>query len=227
VKGSRAKVRGEDKLALAHELRTPLTALTLAADMLEDERHGALTATQRDLARTIAREAGRLRLVLDRALRTDRLGAHAGPVDRVSLDLGRLVRQALRPLHAQADERDVEIVERIAPGVWVVGDGAKLAWVAASLVGNALRFSPAGARVDVRVSMSGEHASLRVRDRGPGIPEQKRDAIFGREGGGALFLIREVIHAHGGAIRVTPGSTGANFVVSLPLPARPTPGGVA
>jgi signal transduction histidine kinase len=215
-----ASEKSGETLALAHELRTPLTALTLAAEMLEDERHGALTSAQRELARTIAREAGRLRLVLDRALRTDRLGAHAGPVDRSPLDLGRLVHHALRPLRAQASPNDVTIVERLAVDVWVVGDSAKLAWVAASLVGNALRFSPPRARVDVQVSSGNGQVSLRVRDRGPGIPAERRHAIFARDSGGTLFLIQEVVHAHGGTVRVAPTSAGASIVVTLPVAGR-------
>ena len=205
----------DDALALAHELRTPLTALSLAADMLEDERHGALTAVQRDLARTIASEAGRLRLVLDRALRTDRLGAHAGPVDRVPLDLGQVVHEAMRPLHAQASARDVTIGEQLARDVWVVGDRAKLAWVAASLVGNALRFAPPRSRVGVRVSRSNQRAELRVSDQGPGIPESQRRSVFAREGGGTLFFIQEVVHAHGGTIRVARAAVGATLIASL------------
>jgi signal transduction histidine kinase len=213
-----------DALSLAHALRTPLTALSLAADMLEDERHGPLTRTQRELARTVAREAGRLRLVLEGALRTDHLGAHAGPVDRVPLDLGHAVGEALGPLHQQAKARDVTIALRLGRDAWVVGDRPKLAWVAASLVGNALRFSPPGSRVEVRVSISGERVDLRVRDKGPGIPAPRRRAIFAREGGGTLFLIQEVIEAHGGTIRVAPVGSGTTFVVSMPRAARPPEG---
>jgi signal transduction histidine kinase len=198
VKGGRAKFSATEQLALA------------------DERHGALTTAQRELAHTIIQEAGRLRLVLDRALQTDRLGRHAGPIDRTRVDLGQLVHQALRPLHEQGAAREVTIVERLASDVAVIGDSAKLTWMAASLVGNALRFSPSGARVDVRVSLAAGHASLRVRDYGPGVPARKRHSIFARDGGGALFLIREVVHAHGGTIRIAPAPTGAKFVVLLP-----------
>jgi signal transduction histidine kinase len=216
-----------DALSLAHALRTPLTALSLAADMLEDERHGPLTRTQRELARTVAREAGRLRLVLEGALRTDRLGAHAGPVDRVPLELGPVVAEALRPFHEQARAREITIVLRLGREVWVVGDRPKLAWVAASLVGNALRFAPPGTRVEVRVSTSGERVDLRVRDKGPGIPAPRRRAVFAREGGGTLFLIQEVVEAHGGTIRVAPVGSGTAFVVSMPRAARPDAGDFA
>ncbi|HVY47926.1 MAG TPA: HAMP domain-containing sensor histidine kinase [Minicystis sp.] len=205
-----------EALALAHALRTPLTALSLAAEMLQDERLGALTASQRELASTVVRESGRLRLVLDRALRTERLGAHAGPVDRDALDLGALVAQALQPFGAQASAHRVRIAQRLARGVWVVGDALKLAWVASTLVGNALRFSRPGGRIDVAVAAKGERCGLRVRDHGPGIARSRRRAVFARQGGGARFLVQEVVHAHGGTIRLTPTSEGASFVVTLP-----------
>jgi signal transduction histidine kinase len=209
-------------LALAHALRTPLTSLALGLGILDDGVLGGLNDAQRDVVRTLVAEASRLTLLVERQLDTGLLGAYAGPVDRVRIDLAELVRDAAAPIARQAQDRGVELRSELRPGVHVVADRVKLAWVAVSLMGNALRYSPEGAPIDVEVRSDGANATLTVRDRGPGLEPSVEARVFDRDGGPGLFLAREIVEAHGGSIAVASSRgpaprRGSMFTVTLPL----------
>lgn len=204
-------------LALAHALRTPLTSLSLAVGLLRDGSLGPLDEAKAEVVRDMEREIARLSRLVDGALRTDRLGAYAGPVDMLPADLGGLVERAAAPIVAQARERAVEVVRHLPPGITVVGDVVKLAWLVAGVLGNALRYSPPGGRIEVVLSETAREAELRIADQGPGLAPDVKDRLFQRGGGTGLFLAREIAEAHGGSIAVAsaPGG-GCVFTIRLP-----------
>src|SRR5262249_26835564 len=94
----------------------------------------------------------------------------------------------------------------------------KLVWVAVSLMGNALRYSPPGAAIDVDLAPVMGEAALAIRDRGPGLEPEVVARIFDRDGGTGLLLAREIVEAHGGRVAVVsaPGR-GSTFTIALPL----------
>ncbi len=204
-------------LALAHGLRTPLTALALGLGILDDGVLGTLNEGQREIVHTLVGEIARLTLLVERHLDTGLLGAYTGPVERVRVDLSDLVRRAAAPIERQAKDRGVRMAFSLPGAVAVVADPVKLGWVAVSLMGNALRYSPDGATIDVALATAAGEAELRVRDRGPGLPPEVEARLFDREGGPGLFLAREIVEAHGGRIAVSaaPGH-GSTFTISLP-----------
>jgi signal transduction histidine kinase len=211
----------EATLALAHALRTPLTSLTLGLGLLDDGALGPLTEAQREVVRSLVADVARLALLVDRELQIDRLGTYAGPVERTAVDLGRLVSAAAEPIERQARPRGVTLILDVPDGLVIVADPVKVSWVAASLMGNALRYSPDYASISVRLSRRRDEAELVVSDQGPGVSEGARASLFDRGGGQGLFLAREIIEAHGGRIEVRsdPGH-GSVFTVGLPI--RPT-----
>jgi signal transduction histidine kinase len=212
-------------LDLAHALRTPLTSLSLGLGLLHEGALGPLTAMQRDVIRALVADAARLAALVDGELQTDRLGLYAGPIDRVSVDLGELLRAAALPIAAQAAEKGVHVVSTLAPFVNVVADPVKLGWVATSLLGSALRHSPAGATIVLELELvriaDGDEARFAVRDHGPGLSAQAAERIFDREGGRGLFLAREIVDAHGGSIAVlSTEGLGSSFEVRLKTAGR-------
>jgi signal transduction histidine kinase len=116
----------EATLALAHALRTPLTSLALGIGLLDGEALGPLSSAQREVVRALVVELARLSLLVDRALQTDRLGAYAGPSERLAVDFGALVREAPAPIVEQARDKGVEIVEHLPEGAIVVAGPVKL-----------------------------------------------------------------------------------------------------
>jgi signal transduction histidine kinase len=111
--------------------------------------------------------------------------------------------------------------------VFVSGDAARLRLVLRNLLSNAIKYSPPESLVEVRLHMRNGQAIVSVEDQGPGIPEAYRSQIFeqyfripGSPPGGfglGLYLSRQLIKAHNGAISVEEGAGGgARFVVSMP-----------
>jgi len=217
----RAPPAAEATLALAHALRTPLTSLALGLGLLDEGALGALNEAQRDVVGALVNDVARLSLLVDRALQIDRLGAYAGPVERAPIDLGELVRTAGEPIVEQARGKGVSVDFALLAGVTVVADPVKLGWVIASLMGNALRYSPPGGAIDVRLGVAGV-AEIRICDQGPGVAEEIKRRIFDREGGRGLFLAREIVEAHGGGIEVSSAlGRGCVFIVTLPVARGP------
>lgn len=207
---------GIDRLELAHALRTPLTSALLATGILENGRLGALSDAQREVVASIVSDLDKLSRLVDAGLRIEALGAYAGPIERRRVSLAELATEAIEPLLAQSTTRHVRI-ELAVDEVSVLVDPIKLRWVVASLVGNALRF--AAQRVRVGVRGDDDDATLTVDDDGPGIAPNVAARVFDRDGPGpTLYLIKEILEAHGGDITVrAPGGAGTSFEVRLPL----------
>ena len=203
-------------LALAHALRTPLTSLALGLGLLDEGALGPLSEAQREVIRALVADVARLSLLVDNHLRIDHLGAHAGPIERARVDVGALIERAHAPLVEQAIERGVDVERDLEGDVIAVVDPVKMTWVIASLIGNALRYSPRGGRVRVRLARRGDAAEVEIADEGPGIRAEVAGRVLERDGGLGLFLVREIVEAHGGTISVDsePGR-GSKFVVKL------------
>jgi signal transduction histidine kinase len=139
------------------------------------------------------------------------------PLHRRSVDLGRLARTTLEPLEHEARALDVELrvdaPDALEP---VTLDPEKLAWVIATLVGNALRYVRRGSRrlpggsvvVRIRQDHPARRVSICVEDDGPGIPAEKVRYLFERQAGSqhaiglGLTLVHDIVAAHGGAVKV-------------------------
>jgi signal transduction histidine kinase len=137
-----------------------------------------------------------------------------------------------KDLEAAARSRSVEVAVSAAEGLAVRGDRRRLAQVFRNLVDNAVKFSPAGARVDVLAEPGpdGATALVHVVDRGPGIPASEQAKIFQRfyrvdpsraktvPGTGlGLAIVKHLLILHGGAIRVeSEPLRGSRFTVTLP-----------
>lgn len=209
----------------AHELRTPLTAVRLQAQLAEQatdpqERQAALT----QLIAGVDRAAHLVQQLLDMA----RLAPEANRFERVPVALDDLARKVVDGFSTQAEARDIDLgVGRCEP-LTVPGEPGALRVLLSNLVDNALRYTPAGGRVDVEVGAAEGCAVIRVADNGPGIPPEARERVFERfcrlapadiPGSGlGLAIVRDIVALHSGAIHLedTPGG-GLTVRVELPL----------
>jgi signal transduction histidine kinase len=216
----------------AHELRSPLTALKLQLELLRraDDAE-AREAARRAIGEGIARASRLVEQLL--ALARSEPDAEL-PLERV--DLVAIARQAIDDSRAFAGSRSVTI-ELIAAGeASVSGDPVALGLLARNLVDNAVRYSPPGAHVEVRVREERPNVALEVDDSGPGIPESEHARVFDRfyrraeatESGSGLGLaiVRSVASAHGATIRLGRSALGGLEVVAS-FPATPGSGGAA
>jgi two-component system, NtrC family, sensor histidine kinase GlrK len=212
---------------LSHELRSPITSVREAAHLLADGVPGPLGPKQARLVDIIRRSTDRLLRLVNQILDASRLRAGLLPLARVPVDLERLVNRALEELRPQADEAAVLLErEKVGTRFVVTGDEDRLVQVVVNLLANAVRFTPAGGRVTVRVVDAGEECEVQVEDTGVGIPanelphvfEAYRQAHLGKGGTGlGLAIVRGLVQAHGGRVTAEsqPGK-GSRFTVLLP-----------
>jgi len=191
----------------AHELRSPLTALKLQLQLLKRSGSEADRATAIDaLAAGIERAARLVEQLL--ALARTEPGAGATALQR--LDLSELVREAVADTVPLALARGIRFELFADAPVAIDGDRAALAVLVRNLADNAVRYSPPGARVELRVAQPDGVATLQVDDSGPGIPPAERERVFDRfyrraatdePGSGlGLAIVRGVAQRHGATV---------------------------
>jgi signal transduction histidine kinase len=213
----------EARRVLAHELKTPLTSVRGLAQLLA---RFELTGPERDrVTGLVVAETTRMARMVDSLLDLERLSVRDFSERARPVDLSRLSQERLELLRVGPD-RDWQL--ELEPDLRVRGDAALLAGILDNLVGNALKFSPAGTPIRVTLEGGPEEVLLEVEDRGPGVPEPERAAIFGRFKRGqaqtaapglglGLALVAEGVAWHGGQVAVDRGRDGgARFRVRLP-----------
>lgn len=222
------KSKDEFLAMLGHELRNPLGAISNAASLLQDARTPEDTRQQaRDI---IVRQVGHLARLTDDLLDAARALRGKIVLDRQPLDLAALAAQGLRTLKAARRTGRHRIVEELEPA-WVDADAIRLDQILSNLVGNAVKFTPPGGTIRVRVAREGDAAVLRVSDTGVGLSPEFAPRVFDlfvqgesdldRSLGGlgiGLTLVRRLTEMHGGSVSVHSEGRGqgSEFVVRLP-----------
>lgn len=228
------ELRNDVVATVAHELRTPLTSLRMAVHLLAEQAVGPLTPKQGDLVFAAREECDRLQSIVDELLDLSRIQA-----DRIELKLDKhdpeqLVHEAIEAQRSAAAARKVQLRSELLPDTPpVMVDRERIGLVLTNLLGNAIRYGPAGGTVTVRAIPKDGMLRVEASDEGSGVPAEYQLTIFdkyvrvpGATAGGAglgLFIASEIIHAHGGEIGVdSPPGHGATFWFTVKLaPAEP------
>ncbi len=228
---ARSAVAARDELMgmVAHDLRNPLGAITLKAALL---RRTADSDRTRQSAESIESVAARMAHLIKTMLDVTTLEAGRFSLERKPCDVDRLVREALEMFENLAASKQVAL-EWTGPGapVELFADRERILQVLSNLLGNSLKFTPAGGKVTVRASREGNFVRFEIADTGPGIPRELLPRVFerfwmqeatGKKGTGlGLFIARGIVEAHGGTIRVDSDvGRGAVFSFDLPLTAE-------
>jgi signal transduction histidine kinase len=212
---------------VSHELRSPLTSVREAAHLLQDGVPGPLNAKQQRLITIIHGSTDRLLRLVNQVLDLSRLSVGALPLERRWFNLQRAAARAVEELRVQADERGISLGYEVGPGAFeLFGDEDRITQVVVNLVSNALRFTPAGGNVNVRLTDAGSELEIHVEDTGVGIRsdalpfvfERFRQAHTGRGGTGlGLAIVRAMVEAHGGRAMVeSQEGKGSRFTILLP-----------
>jgi signal transduction histidine kinase len=220
--------------SLAHDLKAPLTASMGYAHLVRREANkpGGPTQVRRlaGWAEIIEDSAGRAAALLDELLDIARLEAgHALSLECRPTNLVALAQRAAAA-HRRGSERhriSVDAQDDALVGEW---DEARVARVLDNLLGNAVKYSPDGGEIVVRLEQDGAWAVLTVADRGMGIPAEDRSRIFDRfqrgsnvagqvKGSGVgLVVVKHVVEQHGGSVTVdSEEGVGSTFTVRLTL----------
>jgi excisionase family DNA binding protein len=226
-----AALRSRDEfLATAsHELRTPITVLSGQAQLALRRltRYGELEPER--AARTleaITGQADKLSRLVSQLLDLSRLEAGKLKLELERTDLALLVDQVVCNAREWSDQHPISFDGPTSLEIQV--DALRLEQVVTNLLDNAIKYSPEGGEIDVRLTRMGGGVEIAVRDHGLGIPPERREQIFERfyqaHGNGyrsgmglGLHISREIVELHGGEIRAEfPDDTGTRFVVHLP-----------
>jgi signal transduction histidine kinase len=236
AEAERANQAKDEFLAvLSHELRTPLTSMLgwlrlLRTGQLGPERIAqALEVVERN-TRTQAQ-------LINDLLDVSRIIAGKLQLDLFPVDLTPIIEESVEAARRDADAKGVELDLAVSAAAGpVLGDPLRLGQIVANLVANAVKFTPAGGRVRVRLAREGAEAVITVTDTGIGIaPEllvhvfdrfRQADSTSTRSHGGlgiGLTIVRHIVELHGGTIEVD-SVEGGTTTFTVRLPASPSPG---
>lgn len=224
------RVKDEFLAVLSHELRTPLNPILAWSQMLQHRKF-----SQDKLAiglETIERNAKLQAQLIDDLLDVARILRDKLVLNPVPLDLGRVIDAAIETVQPTAVAKSVGIEKHFSPAGQVAGDAARLQQVVWNLLTNAVKFVPAGGRVQIGLSQVGDRIQIQVKDNGKGIrPDflpyvfesfRQADASTTRTFGGlglGLAIVRQIVEMHGGTITADSEGEGqgATFTVLLPM----------
>jgi signal transduction histidine kinase len=228
-------LRDEFLSIASHELKTPIATLQAQAQLMmrRIERNRSLDPGRVQQAfASVNAQAARLTRLVGQLLDISRLEAGRLDLQRERTDLVALVEQIVAGARAASERHTIRV--EASPGLELEIDPLRLEQVVTNLLDNAVKYSPDGGVIEVRLGCAGPGtAELSVRDHGLGIPPDKRGAIFERfyqaHSGGhrsglglGLYICRQIVEMHGGSIAAEfPAGGGTRMVVRLPMAAPP------
>jgi signal transduction histidine kinase len=219
----------------SHELKNPLTALLGNAQLLQRRLHQEVALSDRNqrMLGVIVEQAGRLNKLIAEMLDVGRIASGHLALTRGAVDLVALAERVVAEVQPTLTDHTLAF-ERLAPSLVVDGDAVRLEQVLQNLLQNAIKYSPEGGSVAVRVERQGHLACLAVTDQGIGIAPEDLPRLFQRfyraeheSAGGiaglgiGLYVVKEIVSLHDGTIDVQSAlGGGSTFTVRLPLAAR-------
>jgi signal transduction histidine kinase len=210
-------------LDISHELRSPLARLGVAVELARsgDNLDSALNRIQR--------ESERLNALVGQLLQVTRAEGDPNSLRRDPVRLDNLVQQLVQEAEIEAAARGCELRYHSQEPITVAGDPELLRRAVENVIRNAIRYSPQGQAIEVNVTAQDSKAVVRVRDYGPGAPEEALPRLFdafyrvetdrGRSSGGiglGLSITRRAIQLHGGSIHAFNAHPGLEVEFELP-----------
>lgn len=213
----------------SHELRTPLTVIQGELENLASD--ASLPADVRDRAGSTLEEVERLGKIVQKLFALSRLDAGEAQEEWVRLDMAALAGATSDQMLLLAEDKNIKVAHETNTPVFVMGDRARLKQVVVNLLDNAVKYTPPGGSVHLKVYAGPGQGILEITDTGVGIPSEALPLVFERffrvdrdrssaEGGAGLGLaiVKSICVAHGGRVDVESAvGFGSRFVVTLPL----------
>ncbi|HUP73480.1 MAG TPA: ATP-binding protein [Acidimicrobiales bacterium] len=228
------RMKSEFISVVSHEIRTPLTAIKGALGLVASGAAGSLSEDAQKLVDLAATNTDRLARLVSDMLDLERIESGRITLVRADIDLSEILRQAITIMTPIAERDGVEIVADETQ-VRVTVDSDRIIQTVTNLLSNAVKFSPSGSsvivHVDEQLTVGQQNVTIRVIDRGRGVPPDQLDDIFlrfhqvdasdSRDRGGTglgLAICKDIVEEHDGDIwmEATPGG-GATCVFTLPL----------
>jgi signal transduction histidine kinase len=223
----------EDVLAIvSHDLKNPLATVRLSAAVL-DQKLARLSGAEALRPRVAAVDRAALLMVglITRMLDAARLDAGQSlAVEPRPESVSEVIGEALSLIEPQAARQGVHLEQRLTPGLMALCDRERILQVLVNLLGNGVKFTPAGGTVTVETREASGEVCVAVRDTGPGIPEDEQPRLFQRHwqsqgtahrgSGLGLYIAKGLVEAHGGRLWVE-SAVGAGSTFHFTLPRAP------
>lgn len=230
----RAKILAEREdfvATLTHDLKGPLQGANRILGLLVKGDLGPLSDDQSDLLRRLADSNTTLLEMISNLLEVYRYDKDLHTISFQHTNLVNLVRSCMLEVEHLAEDRSIQISSEISDGddIAIMADASSISRVVRNLLDNALKFTPRGGMVTIRLASGEEKVRLAVTDTGPGISDEDRRYLFERFYRGAtgrgysrstglgLYLCKQIVQHHNGTITFDPNSgSGSSFVLEFP-----------
>jgi signal transduction histidine kinase len=214
-----------------HELKTPINVISGYAELIHEGVYGEITEKQQVALTSIQEQSRMLTQLVNQLLDISRLEAGGLTLEISELDLPELFERLQRTFEVLASKQGIDLAVHLDDGspTTIPADGDRLRdQVLGNILGNALKFTPEGGRIEVRGHTENRHFRIEVSDTGSGMPAELLPHVFDKyyqigeqarsKGAGlGLAIAHEIVHAHGGTISVTSEEgTGTTFHIDLP-----------
>ena len=213
---------------ISHQLKTPVAALELSYELIQDESLD--DKERREFLARSGRELKRFRQLVETLSNLSRLEADMIKLAPKEADLKETLIRAVNGVYMKAEKKEIEIELMDFEPVRLCHDARWTAEAVSNVLDNAVKYSPAGTRVQIRVNSMVSYVFIEVEDEGIGIPKSeyadifkrfyrgKREAVEREEGAGVgLYLVRKILEEQGGSVRAL-NAPGGGSVLQMMLP---------
>jgi PAS domain S-box-containing protein len=227
------KMKSDFMATVSHEFRTPLTSINMSVDILRQKVVGPLTKEQEELLESSKHDCERLTKLVKELLQLSKLESGKFELKREPVDFQKIIELALQPLQLPFKEKKVDLQANVDPELPLfIGDEQQLTWVVSNLVNNALRYTPEGGKVEVKIRKEDSSGILlTVKDTGRGIQPEHLEKIFDKfvqvkhaldstpgSVGLGLAIVKEIVELYHGKIWVeSEVMKGTTFFIFLPV----------
>jgi PAS domain S-box-containing protein len=225
-----SKFKDQFLSTMSHELRTPLNAILGFSELLTDERYGQMNERQSRYINHIHTSGKHLLKLISDILDLSKIEAGRMELTREDVAVASAYAEVLSALQPLADKKSQALLQQVEPNLYVRADATRFKQILMNLIGNAIKFTPEGSRIELAARQVDNQVRLEVRDNGPGIAPEEQQRIFeaffrlaqtgnATEGTGlGLAITARLVELHGSKLEIEskPGN-GTCFYFSLPF----------